>query len=217
MSSNFYFKKIFIFIHNFLKKSSFQIPSSKKKTKEKIEIFPWIFLEVSCWHDIRSGFLRNFNVCSNFWGAFLINNFLIKKTILNDKLILGSKKAQKFLEKLCLSKKHKIYIYTYPIIGVVNPTWNEFSNLYTSDWLFDIFSLTESEAMEAQALYDFNARSAREVNFHKGDTLVLFKQVSNDWWKGSVRGQEGLIPDKYIMLKMRYVNIFSWNWCSYYF
>ena len=133
---------------------------------------------------------------------------MIKKTILNDKLILGSKKAQKFLEKLCLSKKHKIYIYTYPIIGVVNPTWNEFSNLYTSDWLFDIFSLTESEAMEAQALYDFNARSAREVNFHKGDTLVLFKQVSNDWWKGSVRGQEGLIPDKYIMLKMRYVNIF---------
>ena len=76
------------------------------------------------------------------------------------------------------------------------------------NWLFDIFSLTESEAMEAQALYDFNARSAREVNFHKGDTLVLFKQVSNDWWKGSVRGQEGLIPDKYIMLKMRYVNIF---------
>ena len=61
--------------------------------------------------------------------------------------------------------------------------------------------------MEAQALYDFNARSAREVNFHKGDTLVLFKQVSNDWWKGSVRGQEGLIPDKYIMLKMRYVNM----------
>ena len=65
------------------------------------------------------------------------------------------------------------------------------------------FFLTESETLEAQALYDFNARSAREINFHKGDTLTLFKQVSNDWWKGSVRGQEGLIPDKYIMLKMR--------------
>merc|ERR550532_3837200 len=69
------------------------------------------------------------------------------------------------------------------------------------DFSLDLFG--KSEAMEAQALYDFNARSAREVNFHKGDTLVLFKQVSNDWWKGSVRGQEGLIPDKYIMLKMK--------------
>lgn len=52
-------------------------------------------------------------------------------------------------------------------------------------------------------MYDFSARSNREVNFHKGDTIILYKQVSNDWWKGSVRGHEGLIPDKYIMLKMK--------------
>ncbi len=57
--------------------------------------------------------------------------------------------------------------------------------------------------LEAQALYDFKARSSREVNFHKGDTIILFRQVSNDWWRGSVRGVEGLIPDKYIMLKIR--------------
>ena len=67
------------------------------------------------------------------------------------------------------------------------------------------FILTESETMEAQALYDFNARSSREVNFRKGETILLEKQVSNDWWKGSVNGKHGLIPDKYIMLKMRQV------------
>ena len=66
---------------------------------------------------------------------------------------------------------------------------------------------TESELMEAQALYDFNARSSREVNFRKGDTILLEKQVSNDWWKGSVNGTHGLIPDKYIMLKMRSVEL----------
>jgi len=60
----------------------------------------------------------------------------------------------------------------------------------------------KSETMEAQALYDFNARSSREVNFRKGETILLEKQVSNDWWKGSVNGKHGLIPDKYIMLKM---------------
>merc|ERR1719219_1190610 len=69
------------------------------------------------------------------------------------------------------------------------------------DFSLDLFG--KSETLEAQALYDFNARSAREVNFHKGDTIILFKQVSNDWWKGSVRGQEGLIPDKCVMLKMK--------------
>ena len=77
------------------------------------------------------------------------------------------------------------------------------SLLSSFDTFFPYIFFTESETLEAQALYDFNARSAREINFHKGDTLTLFKQVSNDWWKGSVRGQEGLIPDKYIMLKMR--------------
>ena len=69
--------------------------------------------------------------------------------------------------------------------------------------LIKIIVVSESELLEAQALYDFSARSVREVNFNKGDTIILYKQVSNDWWKGSVNGKEGLIPDKYIMLKIR--------------
>merc|ERR1719266_38655 len=71
--------------------------------------------------------------------------------------------------------------------------------------IFAIFPSTflVSQTLEAQALYDFTARSTREVSFHKGDTVSLTRQVSNDWWKGSVRGQEGLIPDKYIMLRMK--------------
>ena len=73
-----------------------------------------------------------------------------------------------------------------------------FLDLYISSPL-----LAESEILEAQALYDFKARSSREVNFHKGETIILYKQVSNDWWRGSVNGREGLIPDKYIMLKIR--------------
>ena len=34
--------------------------------------------------------------------------------------------------------------------------------------------------------------------------LVAGVQVSGDWWRGSVGGREGLIPDKYILLKIRY-------------
>jgi len=42
------------------------------------------------------------------------------------------------------------------------------------------------------------------LSLKKGETLVLYAQVSSDWWKGAnKRGDEGLIPDKYILLKIR--------------
>ncbi|KAG0714980.1 Rho GTPase-activating protein 4 [Chionoecetes opilio] len=47
------------------------------------------------------------------------------------------------------------------------------------------------------------ARSERELSFNKGDVLVLHSQVSSDWWRGSFQGKQGLIPDKYILLKIR--------------
>jgi len=67
-------------------------------------------------------------------------------------------------------------------------------------------SCPEAEFLEAIAQFDFAARSGREVGFRKGDTITLYSQVSGDWWKGSVNGVDGLIPDKYIMLKIRYTS-----------
>ncbi|XP_050711078.1 SLIT-ROBO Rho GTPase-activating protein 1-like isoform X3 [Eriocheir sinensis] len=61
----------------------------------------------------------------------------------------------------------------------------------------------ESEILEAIAQFDFLARSERELSFNKGDVLVLHSQVSSDWWRGSFQGKQGLIPDKYILLKIR--------------
>ena len=62
---------------------------------------------------------------------------------------------------------------------------------------------SESEVLEAIAQYDFTARSSREVSFMKGDIIVLYSQASSDWWRGCVGGREGLIPDKYILIKIR--------------
>lgn len=63
--------------------------------------------------------------------------------------------------------------------------------------------LLEPDVMEAIGQYDFVGRTERELSFKKGDTLVVFKQVSADWWEGAYKGKEGLIPDKYIVLKSR--------------
>jgi len=61
--------------------------------------------------------------------------------------------------------------------------------------------LTEADVKEAIAQYDFTARTERELSFKKGDVLVLYHQVSPDWWEGHIAGKDGLIPDKYITSK----------------
>ncbi|KAH1029892.1 SLIT-ROBO Rho GTPase-activating protein 1 isoform X2 [Dendroctonus ponderosae] len=61
----------------------------------------------------------------------------------------------------------------------------------------------DSENIEATAQFDFIARSNRELSLKRGDTVTLYSQVSNDWWRGAVNGQEGLVPDKYISLKIK--------------
>ena len=61
------------------------------------------------------------------------------------------------------------------------------------------------DSKEAEALYDFRGRTERELSFKKGDILILFEKVSADWWEGACSEQEGLIPDKYIIIRQRCV------------
>ena len=35
----------------------------------------------------------------------------------------------------------------------------------------------------------------------KGERIALYSQASSDWWRGSVGGREGLVPDKYIHIR----------------
>lgn len=62
---------------------------------------------------------------------------------------------------------------------------------------------SEADSLVATAQYDFNARSNRELSIRKGDAVLLRKQVSTDWWMGSLNGKEGLVPDKYISLRIK--------------
>ncbi|XP_026475211.1 SLIT-ROBO Rho GTPase-activating protein 1-like isoform X4 [Ctenocephalides felis] len=61
----------------------------------------------------------------------------------------------------------------------------------------------ECDSLEATAQFDFIARSDRELSLRRGQHVTLFSQVSNDWWRGAVGGKEGLIPDKYISIKIK--------------
>jgi hypothetical protein len=47
------------------------------------------------------------------------------------------------------------------------------------------------------ALYDYTAQRPEEVSFKEGDVFVVTEKDASGWWKGIVRGQEGLFPSNY--------------------
>ncbi|XP_042202003.1 SLIT-ROBO Rho GTPase-activating protein 3-like [Callorhinchus milii] len=59
----------------------------------------------------------------------------------------------------------------------------------------------ESEPIEAIAKFDYVGRSARELSFKKGSSLLLYQRASEDWWEGRHNGVDGLIPHQYIVVQ----------------
>lgn len=51
----------------------------------------------------------------------------------------------------------------------------------------------------ARALYDYAARSDKELSFNRGDALeVITKTPDNNWWDGFHAGRRGFIPVAYV-------------------
>ncbi|NXU45548.1 SRGP2 protein, partial [Drymodes brunneopygia] len=59
----------------------------------------------------------------------------------------------------------------------------------------------ECEPIEAIAKFDYLGRSARELSFKKGASLLLYQRASDDWWEGRHNGIDGLIPHQYIVVQ----------------
>ncbi|XP_067881751.1 SLIT-ROBO Rho GTPase-activating protein 3-like isoform X2 [Heterodontus francisci] len=60
--------------------------------------------------------------------------------------------------------------------------------------------ISEDEASDLRAVarFDYGARSAKELSLRKGESVLLFEKVSDDWWRGQIGGAKGLVPHKYI-------------------
>uniref|UniRef100_A0A8C8SAG9 SLIT-ROBO Rho GTPase-activating protein 2 n=1 Tax=Pelusios castaneus TaxID=367368 RepID=A0A8C8SAG9_9SAUR len=59
----------------------------------------------------------------------------------------------------------------------------------------------ECEPIEAIAKFDYIGRTARELSFKKGASLLLYHRASDDWWEGRHNGVDGLIPHQYIVVQ----------------
>lgn len=49
-----------------------------------------------------------------------------------------------------------------------------------------------------RALYDFTASEAGELSFRAGDVLEVLDSVYRDWWRGELRGTQGIFPVNYV-------------------
>lgn len=52
----------------------------------------------------------------------------------------------------------------------------------------------------ATALYDNEPDEADELAFSAGDKIEVLQQDSSGWWKGRLRGKEGLFPANFVRL-----------------
>ena len=62
------------------------------------------------------------------------------------------------------------------------------------------FFFADFEPRDAEALFDYSARSSKELSFKKGDIIRVFKRFNPDWWDGTINGTDGFVPAKYIRI-----------------
>lgn len=55
------------------------------------------------------------------------------------------------------------------------------------------------KAVQAKALFDFNAQDSSELPFRAGDIITIRAQ-NGEWWEGELNGRRGLLPSNYVQL-----------------
>ena len=67
------------------------------------------------------------------------------------------------------------------------------------DNIYASFIFADLLMIDAHALYNYTARSDKELSFKRGDLLqVIEKTPDNYWWDGFIQGKRGFIPAAYI-------------------
>ncbi|XP_046354990.1 growth factor receptor-bound protein 2-like [Haliotis rufescens] len=51
---------------------------------------------------------------------------------------------------------------------------------------------------KCRAAYNFAPSDAEELSFQKGDVLNILEKVDDNWWRGELNGNEGLVPANYL-------------------
>ena len=57
---------------------------------------------------------------------------------------------------------------------------------------------TAATVSRVRALYDFAPSEPGELEFKRGDVIAVLESVFKDWWRGSLKGKNGIFPLNYV-------------------
>lgn len=49
-----------------------------------------------------------------------------------------------------------------------------------------------------RAIYTYDAQETDELSFNENDKIELLREDPSGWWKGRLRGREGVFPSNYV-------------------
>ncbi len=55
-----------------------------------------------------------------------------------------------------------------------------------------------TQSLVAIALYDYSARSDKELDFKKGQQFQIIEKFASGWWIGEINGKRGVFPGSYV-------------------
>lgn len=71
----------------------------------------------------------------------------------------------------------------------------------TEEQIQELAAPKEEKPLEqAKALYDFEAQTAREISFSKGDILGISRKIDDNWYEGFHGDQKGIFPVAYVQI-----------------
>ncbi|XP_067672415.1 sex muscle abnormal protein 5-like [Haliotis asinina] len=64
--------------------------------------------------------------------------------------------------------------------------------------LCDMTSAQGGVVCKCRAAYNFDPSDDDELSFSRGDILNILEKVDDNWWRGELKGREGLVPVNYV-------------------
>ncbi|KAM5293714.1 spectrin alpha chain, erythrocytic 1 [Glossophaga mutica] len=95
-----------------------------------------------------------------------------------------------------LVKKHEAFLVDLNAFGNSMQALRDLAETCQQQQAVPVKGVAQEERV--MALYDFQARSAREVTMKKDDVLTLLSSINKDWWKVEADDHQGFVPAVYV-------------------
>ncbi|XP_068918914.1 spectrin alpha chain, erythrocytic 1 [Petaurus breviceps papuanus] len=95
-----------------------------------------------------------------------------------------------------LLKKHEAFLVDLNAFGTSMQALREQAEACRQQQAVPVEGAAQEERVIA--LYDFQARSSREVTMKKDDVLTLLSSINKDWWKVEADDHQGFVPAVYV-------------------